>query len=123
MAVFLIYRSTRPAIIVESDIASLPFRQGEDLPKWGIDAAPQPCAVDMMVPGVVAREAASITCPILIAQGVRDLVPDPRSEPSAYTSATDITVLVQPRMAHMHNFAPTRREFWRRIHDWGSSVV
>jgi pimeloyl-ACP methyl ester carboxylesterase len=112
-----------PVDLVDQDLATLPFRQGPGVPKWGVDAAPQQCAVDMMVPGVVAAEAAEIRCPVLIAQGARDLVPDPHAEPAAYAAATDITVLVQASMAHMHNFATTRRSLWKRIHGWGETVV
>jgi hypothetical protein len=59
--------------------------------------------VVMVAPGTVATEAAAIDVPILVAVGERDVVPNPWLEPFARKSATDITVLVCPRMAHMHN--------------------
>ena len=47
--------------------------------------------------------------PVLIANGEVDVCPDPRTEPAAYPSSTDITTFVLPRSGHMHNFAGTRQ--------------
>lgn len=38
----------------------------------------------------------------------QDVVLDPKAEPKAYHRSGDVTVLVWPNMAHMHNFASTR---------------
>ncbi len=76
----------------------------------------------MVAPGAVASEAAVITAPVLVAVGERDVVPNPWLEPFAYKSATDISLYVCPRMAHMHNFASTRELFWDRIQIWGEGV-
>ncbi|MGE0793805.1 MAG: hypothetical protein AB7O29_00485, partial [Acidimicrobiia bacterium] len=80
------------------------------------------CAIFMVAPGTVATEAAAIDVPVLLAMGERDVVPDPWLEPKQFMRATDITLFVCPRMAHMHNFAGTRERFWARIHSWGSAV-
>ena len=77
----------------------------------------------VLTPGAVATEAASITVPVLIAVGERDVVPNPWMEPSAFKSSTDISLFVCERMAHMHNFAHTRESFWQRIHSWGNGVA
>jgi pimeloyl-ACP methyl ester carboxylesterase len=77
----------------------------------------------MVAPGTVAPEAAAIRVPVLVVAGERDVVPDPWIEPNAYRSATDITVFVCPRMAHMHNFASTREILWSRLHSWGATVA
>jgi alpha-beta hydrolase superfamily lysophospholipase len=77
----------------------------------------------MVAPGTVATEAAAITAPVLLAMGERDVVPQPWLEPTAFKSSTDVTLFVCPRMAHMHNFASTRRLFWARIHAWGTGVA
>jgi pimeloyl-ACP methyl ester carboxylesterase len=111
-----------PAAIASADLATVPLRAGEDVVSWGRQATPLPCGADMLTAGVVAAEAAAITVPVLIAQGVRDVVPRPREEPVAYASADDITVYVAPTMAHMHNFASTRRQFWARIHSWADAL-
>ena len=77
----------------------------------------------MVAPGAVALEAAAIRVPVFIGVGERDVVPDPWAEPKAFKSAADIQLYVCPRMAHMHNFARTRAQFWARIHNWGKGVA
>jgi alpha-beta hydrolase superfamily lysophospholipase len=108
-----------PEDIVRADMAAY---AGGPLPPWRSDAVP-PCAALMVTPGTVATEAAALRVPVLVAVGERDVVPDPWLEPLAYRSATDITVFVCPRMAHMHNFAPTRALLWARIQAWGEAVA
>jgi len=106
-----------PADLVQRDLAP-----GPPLPPWRSSTIPA-CAMKMVAPGTVATEAAAIDVPVLVAVGERDVVPDPRSEPRAYLSSPDITVVVCPGMAHMHNFAGTRTKLWRRIHSWGEGVA
>jgi pimeloyl-ACP methyl ester carboxylesterase len=110
-----------PADIVALDMAAV-AGAADPLPEWRSATMPM-CRMYMVAPGVVAVEAASITVPVLAAVGERDIVPDPWMEPKAYKSATDISVFICPRMAHMHNFARTRHRFWQRIHAWGSGVA
>lgn len=40
---------------------------------------------------------------------------DSLREIAAFQSANDLSLSIIPRMAHMHNFAGTRRRMWRRI--------
>jgi pimeloyl-ACP methyl ester carboxylesterase len=108
-----------PREIVAADLAGY---AGGPLEVWRSATTPA-CAALGAAPGVVATEAAAITVPVLVAMGERDVVPDPWLEPKAYRSATDISLFVCPRMAHMHNFAGTRETFWRRIHAWGETVA
>ena len=107
-----------PADVVAADLGLT----GGPLPSWK-SATTQACGILMVAPGAVAAEAAALTVPVLVAVGERDVVPDPWIEPRAYKSATDITVFVCPRMAHMHNFASTREQFWSRVHEWGNGVA
>jgi alpha-beta hydrolase superfamily lysophospholipase len=107
-----------PAEIVAEDMAAM---AGGAVPPWRSATIPA-SAILMVSPGTFAPEAAAIDVPILLATGERDVVPDPWLEPKAYKSASDITVFVCPRMAHMHNFASTRELFWARIHAWGDGV-
>jgi alpha-beta hydrolase superfamily lysophospholipase len=95
------------------DVAAAPWRS----------ATTPSCGTYMVAPGTVATEAASITAPILLAMGERDVVLNPWMEPLAFKSSPDITLFVCPRMAHMHNFASTRHQFWARIHSWGAGVA
>jgi len=74
-------------------------------------------------PGAIAPEAASIIVPVLAAFGERDVLEDPRMEAKAYRSAVDFSMFICPRMAHMHNFATTRKILWTRIRSWGEHVA
>jgi pimeloyl-ACP methyl ester carboxylesterase len=74
-------------------------------------------------PGVVAEEAAAIDVPVFIAAGEIDVIGDPWAEPGAYRGSPDVTVAVFENMAHMHNFAPTRRHLWRRLAGWAEAVA
>jgi hypothetical protein len=47
--------------------------------------------------------------------GERDVCQDSLREIAAFQSANDLSLSIIPRMAHMHNFAGTRRRMWRRI--------
>lgn len=105
--------------IVAEDMAAM---TGGSVPSWRSATTPA-CAILMVAPGAVATEAASITSPVLVAVGERDVVPDAWMEPKAYKSSNDITVYVCPRMAHMHNFAPTRVQFWTRLHGWAETIA
>jgi hypothetical protein len=40
------------------------------------------------------------------------------SSPAGYPASSDITLVVIPEMAHMHNFADTRRQLWDRFLAW-----
>lgn len=111
-----------PADIVAADLTAMAGASDGPIPAWRSATTPL-CGIYMVAPGTVALEAASITVPVLVAVGERDVVPDPWMEPKAFKSATDITVFVCPKMAHMHNFASTRHAFWQRIHSWGTGVA
>jgi pimeloyl-ACP methyl ester carboxylesterase len=111
-----------PEQVVDLDLARYPMRDHDAVPSWGRDAMPPPSAVSMMSPGVVGSEARAIEVPVLVAAGERDVLPDPRAEPTAYGS-TDLCVFVVPRMAHMHNFSGARELLWQRAHHWGERVA
>jgi pimeloyl-ACP methyl ester carboxylesterase len=111
-----------PADIVALDMAASTGGHVGPLPEWRSASIPS-CGGLMVAPGAVASEAASITVPVLVITGERDVVPNPWMEPLAFKSSTDISVFVCPRMAHMHNFAHTRQLFWQRIHSWGLGIA
>jgi hypothetical protein len=110
-----------PPDVVAEDMRDYPTRGGR-VPVWGSATVP-PSAMQMLEPGCVQDEAAAITVPVFVGVGERDVCPDPRAEPQAYAQSPDITVLVCPRMSHMHNFASTRERFWARLHAWGDAVA
>ncbi|HSV35551.1 MAG TPA: hypothetical protein VLI46_08335 [Ramlibacter sp.] len=110
-----------PADILAADMSGgYPLRQ--TAPAWGSLTVP-PCAVTMMTPGVIAAEAAAVRVPVLVAVGERDVCPEPHAEPSAYKGSQDVSLFVVPRMAHMHNFASTRKLLWSRIAAWSRRVA
>lgn len=105
-----------PEDIIAADMAGgYPMRQ--KAPRFGSATTPL-YAVGMSSPGYLTPDAARITVPVLVAGGERDVMPDVRREPTAFLNSDDISVFVVPRMAHMHNFAPTRQQLWQRVADW-----
>jgi hypothetical protein len=59
---------------------------------------------------------------VLVACGDVDVVADPWLEPTAYRGSRHVTLAVVPRMAHMHNFAVTRRRLWDLLDGWAVSI-
>ena len=109
-----------PADILEDDMkGGYPIRQ--TTPIYGSLTIPH-CAVQMMLPGAFAEDAARITVPVLVGDGERDTCPEPYREPAAYSASRDVSLYIVPRMAHMHNFASTREMLWRRLNDWSRMV-
>ncbi len=119
------HHDDEPADLVVMDMARPAGTMGSTK-AWGANNAPGGPAVAVrnpLEPGVVAVEAAGIGAPVLVACGEIDVVGDPWSEPSAYRSSHDVTVCVFSKMAHMHNFAPTREHLWRRLRAWAVVVA
>lgn len=110
-----------PDEIVEADTrGGYPLRT--EAPPFGSVSLPS-CAIAMLSPGYVAEDAAAIDCPVFVGAGERDVLPAPHREPAAYKNSSDVTIFVNPRMAHMHNFASTRKMLWDRIVAWSLAVV
>lgn len=114
--------ASEPADVIEYDMLGDPASPDRAIAPWRSPTVPEYAAYGVS-PGVVATEAASITTPVLIAVGARDVVPNPLLEPIAYRSSPDISIYICPHMAHMHNFSPMRHAFWDRIHSWGETVA
>jgi alpha-beta hydrolase superfamily lysophospholipase len=100
--------------LVEVDMGGFAPDGSGELPRWRAPSLP-PCAITMMGDGALAPEAAAIDVPVLIGCGAIDLLTDPRREPEWYCSTGDIRLTIVDRMAHMHNFAPTRARLWRSV--------
>jgi pimeloyl-ACP methyl ester carboxylesterase len=94
----------------------------ERAPSWGSITSP-PDGLRIMRRNELAGAAAMIDVPIFLAVGDRDFSPDPRGEPAMFTSSGDISLLVVPQMAHMHNFAISRRRLWDRLAGWLRTLV
>lgn len=122
------YDDVDPAL-AQSDLAH--FREALHDPEarksfkaapWSSLTLPTAVASTSLTPGIIATEAASVLCPVLVAMGERDVLADPKGEPRAYLSATSVDLYICPKMGHMHNFASTRRLFWDRIETWAAWV-
>lgn len=110
-----------PREIIDADLAGgYPIRK--TAPPFGSRTIPN-CALLAMSSGFVTQEASSITVPVLVGVGERDVCPDPHAEPSAYRGSRDVALFIVPGMAHMHNFASSRRQLWQRIGDWSTRVA
>ncbi len=114
------YDDEDPAIRHEDVRGGFPFRT-ESVPPWG--AAIPPVALSLLNASLIGKEAAEVTVPVLIGVGDRDVCPDPWVEPASYRASRSVTLCVVERMAHMHNFALTRRELWKAVHRWGESLL
>ena len=79
---------------------------------------PRNSGIDGMTPGFAQPFADRIRSPLFLAFGEFDVSADPHAEPTGYPGSSDITVVVVPRMAHMHNFAETRVQLWERFLEW-----
>lgn len=111
-----------PRDILDADMSGgYPLRRAP-APAFGSLTIP-PCAVTMMSPGAIAREAGNVQVPVLVGVGERDTCPEPMAEPAAYKNSRDVAVYIVPRMAHMHNFASTRVMLWDRIEAWARRVA
>jgi pimeloyl-ACP methyl ester carboxylesterase len=109
------------ASLIAADIADgLPVRR--KAPPWGSLTSPG-FGASAMLPGAMADEAARIDVPVLLAMGERDVCHPLAQEVAALTSATDISALVVPQMAHMHNFAVTRTAVWERLDEFVTHVA
>jgi pimeloyl-ACP methyl ester carboxylesterase len=75
------------------------------------------------MPAIGHTWGAQIDVPVLIALGERDISPDPHADVASFPSSNDVSLSVVPRMAHMHNFASTRRLLWDRLEHWMAGVV
>jgi pimeloyl-ACP methyl ester carboxylesterase len=109
------------ASLVAADVTGgLPVRR--TTPEWGSLTYPG-FGATAMLHGAMAAEAARIDVPVLLASGERDVCHPPAEEVAALKAATDISVLVVPQMAHMHNFATTRTLLWERLDEFVTHVT
>ena len=93
------------------DIAiGLPVRHG-DAP-WASPGIPG-YAGDLVAAS--AGRASAITAQVLVAAGERDVTCSAQDEAAAFTSAAGVDTFVLAESAHMHNFAATREELWKRV--------
>ncbi|MEJ0046864.1 MAG: hypothetical protein WDN04_12675 [Rhodospirillales bacterium] len=66
-------------------------------------------AIQSMLPGNVATEAASLRAPLFLAAGDRDLTGPPHAIPAAFTRCNDVRLVVVAGAGHHPLFRPVRR--------------
>jgi pimeloyl-ACP methyl ester carboxylesterase len=109
-----------PQALLDADMGNgYPVRR--IVPEWGSATLPQR-STEVMLRGRAAMSAASIKVPVLIVLGERDVAAAPHAEPAAYEASPDVSLFIVPRMAHMHNFAGTRRVLWDRLVAWTNLI-
>lgn len=120
--VYAFHSDDTPRDIVDLDLAGgYPDRQ--TVPPFGTRRIPA-CTFDLLAgPGVLTADASHISVPVFIGVGDRDSSTEPHAEPSGYPNSSDVSVLIVPRMSHMHNFAGTRKILWRRLDLWWRAVA
>lgn len=120
------HRDDVPDDIMLADMTKRPGTLGSGAP-WSTPANPGgPAVRPTRRPrdaAPVAADAARIGVPVLAAAGEVDVVPDPWLEAAAYRGSPHVTTAVIAGMAHMHNFASSRRELWGVIDDWLAVVA
>jgi len=72
-------------------------------------------AMRLMEPAVLAYEAAKVRVPVLLVYGEADVTKEPLDDLAAFRSSADVSLLMIPRMAHIHSFSPTRHVLWQRL--------
>lgn len=88
------------------------------------DAVPTPngLSAEMFIPGSVAREAGTLSCPILYVVAAHDLCTNAQAEGAVFHCTRLFTAYTQPAAAHC-NFEDSRQEYWRLIVDWSRMVT
>lgn len=98
----------------EETPADLLAADGDTASPWRSRAVPS-CAGELMYPGMITGHAARVRVPVLVGHGEIDVTQDPLADIGVFRSSCDVSLLIVPRMAHMHNFAPTRKMLWERL--------
>ncbi|MDX2275333.1 MAG: alpha/beta hydrolase [Hyphomonadaceae bacterium] len=80
-------------------------------------------AVLVMIPQVLAPEAARVTAPICLVFGDRDIGVAPAQTVAAFKSALDLTLLTLPDTGHMHFAFSSAPTLFARLWAWSRSAL
>jgi len=101
------------AALIAADIeAGLPARHTP--PPWGTSSYPGFSMLGMQ-DDAFTDLAAAVDVPVLFATGERDVCRPAQQEKAMFRNAPSVEVFTGTRMAHMHNFAASREDLWRRL--------
>jgi pimeloyl-ACP methyl ester carboxylesterase len=73
-------------------------------------------------PQVAATLASTISVPVLLGLGERDISTSPHQEVGLFTGSNDVSLYVLPGSGHCSNFASGRATLWDRLSDWTRAV-
>jgi pimeloyl-ACP methyl ester carboxylesterase len=79
-------------------------------------------AMQSMLPGNVAREAASLTIKLFLAAGDRDLTGPPHAIPAAFSSCNDLRLVVVPGAGHHPFVTEGAPRLYACLAEWIDSV-
>jgi len=105
----MFYGSSVPPELIEAD-----ERDTVAFPKGLFDEG--------LIPGIVAREAGTLSCPVLYVAAAHDLCANAQAEGGVFGCARLFTAYTQPGAAHC-NFDSTRREYWQVVVGWSRMVA
>jgi len=88
------------------------------------DATPFPKGLmdEGLIPGIVAREAATLTSPVLYVAAAHDFCANAQAEGAVFHCAQLFTAYTQAGAAHC-NFEESRQDLWRVIAGWTRMVA
>ncbi|MEE4661881.1 MAG: alpha/beta fold hydrolase [Halieaceae bacterium] len=72
----------------------------------------------VLIPGASLRESRSITCPVFVANGSRDMAGSAALAASAYTNSRSVTEFEIPDAGHMHFLSRSRQLLFKRLATW-----
>ena len=76
----------------------------------------------VVVPHMIAEEAAAIKVPILAALGDKDIHKGHHTFPGFFTGSPDVTLLILPGTRHNHFIYPSRTQLFERLSRWSDSL-
>lgn len=80
-------------------------------------------AVLSMLPNNVGMEAATISCPVFLGIGERDMVGPTHKVPAAFPASFDVTLQILPETGHSHFLFPARTALFDRVALWAETVL
>jgi alpha-beta hydrolase superfamily lysophospholipase len=67
---------------------------------------------------LLGPSAATVSVPVFLAFGSRDMSPNPHAEVVCYSSSQDVTLFLVSPSAHCHNMSTGRQHLWERLAQW-----
>jgi pimeloyl-ACP methyl ester carboxylesterase len=80
------------------------------------------CALQSMLPGNIAQEAGSITIPLFLAAGDRDLTGPPHAIPASFTACNDLRLVVVQGAGHHPFVTAGAPHLFKTLAGWAACV-